>query len=130
MIAAMLLMAFQAGTATAADIRGEWVNKGPTAIIRIAECPTGLCGTVIWSAPKAKRDAARGGTAELDGTVVMFDVVPASERRWRGRLFLPDQNRTVRATIELRGANQLRVKGCELGGLLCRSQGWTRRSAG
>ncbi|WP_155262838.1 DUF2147 domain-containing protein [Sphingomonas segetis] len=130
MIAAMLLMLSQTGAATAADIHGEWVNKGATAIIRIADCPTGLCGTVIWSTPKAQSDAARGGTAELNGTVVMSGFVPASERRWRGRLFLPDQNRMVRVAIELRGANELRVKGCELGGLVCRSQTWTRRSAG
>lgn len=113
--------------APAADIRGDWVNPRGTVIIRIVDCESGLCGTVVWSAPAAQRDAIRGGTADLNGTRVMSGFLPSSERRWRGTLFLPDQNRTVKATIELKNRNALQVKGCELAGLLCRSQSWNRR---
>lgn len=130
MIVATLLMLAQASAVISAGVRGNWINDHGTAIIRIADCPSGLCGTVIWSAPAAQRDAARGGTAELNGTTVMSGFTPASERRWRGRLFVPDQNRTVRATIELQDDDELEVKGCELGRLLCRSQKWNRWPAG
>jgi uncharacterized protein (DUF2147 family) len=130
MIAATLLVISQASAATTADIHGEWVNQAGTAIVRIADCPSGLCGTLIWSAPKARSDAARGGTAELNGTTVMLGFVPTSDGRWRGRLYLPDHNRTVNATIKLHDDNELRVTGCELGGLVCRSQRWGRRAAG
>jgi uncharacterized protein (DUF2147 family) len=130
MMAALLLMATPASVATAGDIRGDWVNQRGTAIIRIDNCASGLCGTVVWSAPTAQRDAIRGGTADLNGSIVMSGFVRATERRWRGTLFLPDQNRMVKATIELRGNDQLQVKGCELAGLVCRSQRWNRRSAG
>lgn len=130
MIAGMLLIAAQPGAAGYGDIRGEWINGQRTAIIRIADCPSGLCGVIAWSAPKARSDAARGGTSTLDGTAVMQGFVPLSRSRWRGRLFLPDQHRTVRAEIELRDNDQLQVKACELGGLVCRSQRWNRRSAG
>lgn len=129
MIAAMLLMAAQANAAPA-DIRGEWINAHRTAIIRITECPSGLCGTIVWSAAKARADAARGGTATLDGVTVMQGFVPSSRSRWRGRLFLPDHNRTVRAEIQLQGHDELQVKGCELAGLACRIQRWNRRPAG
>jgi uncharacterized protein (DUF2147 family) len=126
---ALLMFLTQGSIAANADIRGDWINPRATAIVRIADCPTGLCGTVIWSAPAAQRDSARGGTADLDGKTVMTSFVPASARRWRGKLFLPDQNRVVKAVIDLSETDQLRVKACELGGLVCRTQKWNRRPA-
>lgn len=127
MIGAMLLSAAQVSSPPA-DIRGEWLNQPGTAIVRIADCPSGLCGTVVWSTASAKRDAAHGGTVELDGTTVMSGFV-AKRHGWRGRLYLPDVNRTVAATITVDGTGKLRVSACELGGLVCRSQMWTRRPA-
>lgn len=127
MIAAMLLLAAQV-SAPQADIRGEWLNQPATVIVRISDCPSGLCGTVVWSAASAKRDAARGGTVALDGTTVMSGFV-VKRQGWRGRLYLPDVNRTVAATITLDRAGKLRVRACELGGLVCRSQMWARRPA-
>jgi uncharacterized protein (DUF2147 family) len=129
MIATMLLLATQTAPSPVAEIRGEWINERKSAIIRVQECPTGLCGSIVWSTPAAQRDAKRGGTAALDGTSVMYGFVPASSHQWRGRLFLPDRNRTVRATIELQRRGVLKVKGCELGGLICRTQTWVRWSA-
>jgi uncharacterized protein (DUF2147 family) len=129
MIAAALLIGAQASVASAADIRGSWVNERGTVIIRIADCPSGLCGEVVWSAPAAQGDAARGGIAELDGTMVISNFVPVSSQSWRVRLFLPDRNRTVRATTRMHGNDELVVRGCELGGLICKSQNWQRRSS-
>lgn len=126
MIRFALLIAMQMAAPAAPEIRGEWINGRRTAIIQIANCPSGLCGRVIWSAAAARRDAARGGTADLDGTLVMIGLVPSGQR-WRGRLFLPDRNRTVKATITLLNSDRLQVRGCELGGLVCKSQTWDRR---
>ena len=123
----MLLAQGSPGPTT--NIAGEWVNERQTAIIRIADCPTGLCGIVIWSAIAARRDAARGGTRDLNGTTVMLGFIPASPQRWRGKIYLPDHARTVKATIDLQSDGTLQVRGCELGGLVCRSQKWTRWAA-
>lgn len=122
----MILMVAQTGAGWFADVHGDWVNQRGTAIVRIADCASGLCGTIVWSAMEAEQDAARAGVRELEGTTVMSGFAPSPGGRWRGKLFLPDQNRTVKATIELRG-DELRVTGCELGGLLCKSQNWSRR---
>jgi uncharacterized protein (DUF2147 family) len=122
----MLLMVVQAVGVLSADIRGDWMNQARTAVVRIADCGPGLCGTIIWSAPRAQRDARRGGTVELNGTVVMTGFVLSFRDGWRGRLFLPDRNRTVEATIQLRDKSALEVRACELGGLVCKSQAWTR----
>jgi uncharacterized protein (DUF2147 family) len=129
MIIALLVLTMQSSASSGADIRGEWINERKSAIIRVADCPSGLCGTVVWSAPSAQRDSTRGGITELNGTVVMFGFAPASEQRWRGRLFLPDLNRTVKATLSLQSDGRLQVRGCELGGLVCRVQRWSRWKA-
>jgi uncharacterized protein (DUF2147 family) len=114
-------------SAPSSDIRGDWINQRQTAVIRISDCPTGLCGVVIWSAPAARGDAARGGTTELNGTTVMRDFAGLGGTRWRGQVFLPDLNRSVKATIELQSeGTRLQVKACELGGLVCKTQTWSR----
>lgn len=61
----MLAMLVQT-LATSSDIRGDWINQRQTAVIRIFDCPSRLCGVVIWSAPTAQGDAARGGTRDAE----------------------------------------------------------------
>lgn len=129
MIPLMLFLLAQGTVGASADIAGDWVNERHTAIIRIANCPTGLCGTIIWSSPAAQRDSARGGTRDLNGTIVMLGFISAAPQRWHGKIFLPDQARTVKATMELQSDGALQVRGCKLGGLVCRSQRWTRWGA-
>lgn len=129
MIPLMMLAAAQAAAGGSSSIVGQWINERHTAIVRIANCSSGLCGTIVWSGSAAQRDAARGGTVVLDGMTVMLDFVPQSPGRWRGKLFLPDQNRMVKATIDQPADNVLRVKGCELRGLFCRTQKWVRWTA-
>ena len=129
MIALALALLAQVAPGPDTGLAGDWINQRRTAVVRIGECPSGLCGTIVWSAPAARADAARGGTSELDGTMVMFAFRPVSPQRWRGKLFLPDQGRTVKATLELTPQGSLHVKGCELGGLVCKSQEWTRWAA-
>jgi uncharacterized protein (DUF2147 family) len=122
----LLAMLVQA-PAPSSDIRGDWINQRQTAVIRISDCPTGICGVVTWSAPTAQVDAARGGTRELNGTTVIRDFAASEGGRWRGQVFLPDLNRSAKATIELQSdGTRLRVRACELGGLICKTQTWSR----
>lgn len=129
MIPLTLLLVTQTGAGSAAEIAGDWMNERRTAIVRIDECPSGICGSVVWSAAAARQDAARGGTSELNGTTVMFAFNRASPRHWRGKLYLPDQRRTIRGTLRLRADGALDVRGCELGAMLCKTQRWTRWTA-
>jgi len=102
MIAAMLLMFAQGFGSNAADIRGEWINQRSTAIVRIEDCPSGVCGTVIWSAPTARRDAAGGGIGELNGKLSpaqqteLDHMYKGLERRWQvSRDYLEAQKRKL-----------------------------------
>ena len=122
-----LLFAALFAQGTGSVLAGYWTNVSGSVVLMIAPCSnTGLCGTVEWASDKAAADAARGGTTSLIGTEILRGFVPAGENRWKGRLFVPDLNKRSAGEIRLLEADRLRVRGCTLGGLVCKSQVWTR----
>ena len=106
---------------------GYWANAPQTVIVRIAPCADeGWCGTIQWASDKAKADAARRGTTTLIGTELMHGFVLIAPARWKGRLYVPDLNRRSKAELRQLNENRLEVRGCTVGGLICKSQVWTR----
>lgn len=104
--AAMLMM----GAAHAADaIVGDWrTDKGSTA--GISSCGSGFCiklKTGDHAGKSIGKFAASGGN------------------KYTGNITDPETNKTYSGSATLSG-NSLRMKGCILGGLICRSQNWKR----
>lgn len=122
-LAALLALA-PAPALAASPLEGTWTNPKRSVTVRIAPCGQQLCGRVVSASPKAKRDAAQGGTERLIGTTILKDLRPAGANRWRGRVFLPKQNRHAGANLRLSG-NRLTVQGCMLG-IICKDQTWSR----
>ena len=108
---------------------GHWRNPRGTVVIAIAPCGEALCGTVQWAADEAAADARRGGTDPLVGAELLSRFVPAGAGRWKGSLFVPDANKRSKAELRLIAPDRLKVSGCALGGLVCKSQLWTRAEA-
>jgi uncharacterized protein (DUF2147 family) len=110
----------------ASPIEGQWTNPARTVTVRIAPCGASLCGRVVSASPDAKAKAAAAGTPRLIGTELMSSLVPAGRGVWRGTFFVADRN--VRAPGELRllGPRALEIEGCAMGGLMCKTQQWTR----
>ena len=126
-----LLFAALFAQGTGPLLAGHWTNASETIVVMIAPCSdTGLCGTVEWASDKAETDAARAGTTSLIGTEILHGFVPAGENRWKGRLFVPDLNKRSAGEVRLLETDRLRVRGCTLGRLVCKSQIWTRTSRG
>jgi uncharacterized protein (DUF2147 family) len=112
------------------DLAGYWSNAAGSVVVLVAPCPeAGWCGTVQWASDKAKADAARAGTTTLVGTEILHGFVAAGANRWKGRLFVPDLRQRSKAEIRLVEGDRLRVRGCAVGGLICKSQLWTRSEA-
>jgi len=107
------------------SLEGRWRSPGGNSIIAIAPCGESLCGTVAWASAKAKKDAAKG-TNQLIGAQLLTNLQQDRKGRWRGKLFVPDQNMRATAKLQLVGDQQLKVSGCAAGKALCKSSLWTR----
>lgn len=119
-----LLALTAAQPAARAPIEGQWKNPIGSAIIAIAPCGNVLCGKVVWASARGQREASTS-TSNVVGTVVLTGLKPTHDR-WTGTLFIPDDNLHVAARLQLLGSRQLKLTGCAVAGLLCRSQIWTR----
>lgn len=122
--AALMLAAFVASPVAASPIEGLWKNPIGSAIIAIAPCGNAFCGKVVWASARGQREVAKN-TSHIVGTVVLTDVRPKANE-WAGKLYIPDDNIHVSAKLQVLNANQLKLTGCGLVGLICRSQVWTR----
>jgi uncharacterized protein (DUF2147 family) len=108
----------------AAPIEGYWKNPIGSAIIQIAPCRDALCGKVVWASGRGQREVAQH-TSDVVGTTVLTDL-RYTRGRWAGSLFVPDDNIHVSAKLQLVGERRIKLTGCGLMGLICRTQIWTR----
>lgn len=107
-----------------ASIEGLWRNPAGTAVIAIGPCREDLCGRVVWASERGQREA-RNGSPNVVGSTVLTGL-RRNGGLWNGRLFIPDDNMHVAAQLQLLNDRNLKLTGCVLAGLLCRSQVWTR----
>lgn len=108
------------------SIKGVWANPSGHVHVRIAECGTQLCGTVVYATDQAKADAAKAGTPNLIGVNLFREFGQKSEGIWEGKVLVPDLKKTVSGQISVIDANRLDVKGCLFGHVACKDQQWTR----
>ena len=110
-----------------APIEGQWKNPIGSAIIAIAPCGDKYCGKVVWASSRGRREGAKGvkGATNVVGTTVLTGL-KLTGRRWSGTLFIPDDDVHVSARLQLINARQMKLTGCAVMGLICRTQIWTR----
>ena len=124
-IATTAAMALAAASHPAGSIEGHWLNPQRTVLIRLSPCGEAMCGTVTWAAEQAK-EAARKGAEILVGARLLSNFRPNRNGQWRGVVFVPDLDLRVGGKIQVLDESRLKVSGCMLRGLACRSQVWTR----
>jgi len=128
--AACAAIAFAAAAPASAQeaLEGQWKNAKGSVVVQVEPCGRSWCGTVVHATEKAKAGARKGGTTNLIGTRILSNVRPEGNGVYRGRAFDPKRNVRAPATIRVLGPSTLLVKGCLIGGLLCKEQRWTRIS--
>lgn len=110
--------------ADALPIEGKWQNPKDSVIVDVTRCGAGLwCGKVSWASPKARRKA--DGRLRV-GTQLLSGLKADGQGGYRGRAYVPRRQIHATAIVRHAGRDALIVKGCTLGGLLCKSQRWTR----
>ena len=125
------------GSAMAADPVGTWLTQGGNSRIRIADCGGALCGTIVWlkepndaetGKPKTDKnnsDAGKRGRP-LIGVQIVLGMKPAGADKWSGQVYNAEDGKTYSGNLTYSGGNALELKGCALGGLVCKAQAWTK----
>ena len=122
-LAAMAVAAF--GTAAAANDAaiGVWqteVNDGAYAHITMSQCGEAVCGVISRTF-----NADGEYQSENIGKTLVIDMVPAGDGSYEGSVWRPSNDKIYIGKMQVAG-NQLRLRGCIAGGLLCSSQDWVR----
>jgi uncharacterized protein (DUF2147 family) len=123
----------------AADPNGTWLTEGGAATVRLASCGAELCGTII--ALKEPTDPATGRpktdknnpdatkrARPVVGIQIVFGMKPNGADKWNGSVYNAEDGKTYSGSITMQGARTLKLEGCVLGGLICKSQTWTKSS--
>lgn len=124
---ACLLLA--ATPALAQDVKGTWLSESGETRVKIAECGASLCGTITWLKDPRKdvqneKESLR--SRDLVGVRMMYDIKPNGTNAWAGKLYNITDGKTYTGKMETSGASALKLSGCVLGGLICKSQTWSR----
>ncbi len=121
-IAAAALIAM-AGAALADPAEGTWqteVDDGAYALVVIAACGNAYCGTI-----NRTFNSTGEYQSENLGRQIVIDMVPAGNGAYAGQVWRPSNNKIYIGKMDISG-NQLRLRGCVAGGLICASQNWVR----
>lgn len=127
--AVVTLLALVGGTAwgrSSDEFSGIWQNPKDTVHLQLRQCGDRICGDVVWATEAAKADARRGGKVDLVGQQLLRDFVRGDDGLARGKVFVPDLGLTFKGSAQHVNADAIKVKGCLVGGLICKSQVWTR----
>ena len=130
-IIAALASAFLAVPAVAqtADPSGVWQSETGDTRVRIARCGDAYCGTIIAVRGETKdvnnpNEALR--SRNLVGVRMIDEIRPVQGGGFQGQLYNFRDGRTYSGKMNLKSASALELSGCVLGGLICRSQTWTK----
>ena len=123
-IVPLAAIAQPAPIAVTSQARSVWINPHNNVKVETGDCGGNLCGWVVWATPEAAQDARDGGVQKLVGTELLQDYRQTARNAWQGRVFVPDMGKTFYSTITQVNPDELRISGCIMGGLICKSQVW------
>ena len=127
--AAVIGLALMAASpALANDPRRTWLSQSGETRVRFADCGAQLCGTIVWvqnPGPDVKNEDTNLRSRPLVG-IRMITMRPNGDNRWAGSLYNPQDGKTYNGNMTLGSASSMSLSGCVLGGLICRSQTWTK----
>ena len=109
--------------ASADPIEGVWqteVDDGSYAYVTVAPCGSNYCGTISqtfnaageYQSPNLGKQIVRNMAAKGDGA-------------YEGQVWRPSNDKVYLGKIALNG-NQMALRGCVAGGLICARQNWVK----
>ncbi len=116
-LAAASLLSSVAG-AQAADPFGTWTRPSTGTQVSFYDCGGKLCGKVVGVKDQTKKDTV--------GKVIMTGAAKSGDNTWKGDLLNLEDGKTYSGVVTLEGPKALNLKGCALGGLVCKGETWTK----
>jgi uncharacterized protein (DUF2147 family) len=125
------------GPARAADPLGTWLTGDKKGKVKIVNCGGAICGNLVWlaepndpdtGAPKTDKnnsDANLQGRPLL-GIPIVLNMTPAGGDKWEGKVYNSRDGGTYSGSFTITGPSSADLKGCVAGGLICKTESWTR----
>lgn len=118
------------GSASAGDPTGTWLRSSGSSKIRVDACGSALCGTVVWER-EPRKDVYNPDPAKrndpVTGRRVLLGMKPSgTPDQWKGEVYNAEDGKTYTGYVTLQGDGTLKLQGCVLGGLICKSDVWSR----
>lgn len=104
---------------------GEWRNTNDSVHMRVEPCGAALCGKVTWANESQQAQSRKGSGKDLVGQVLLRDLRGANSQ-YRGKVYIPAINSNANATVRILDQKTLRISGCVVLGVVCRTQHWHR----
>jgi uncharacterized protein (DUF2147 family) len=123
--------------ALAANPVGTWLTGDKKGKVKIVNCGEAICGSLVWlqepndpethqpKTDKHNADTSKQGRPLL-GIPIVLSMKPSSAEVWQGQVYNAEDGSTYSGSFTMTGANSAQLKGCVMGGLICKSQTWTR----
>lgn len=136
--AIMALRAFDANAAQPAEVVGVWLNPQGTVRVRVSPCGAALCGTIVWlqssNDPRTGEPLTDRNNPDPEnrnrpilGMQIITDLKPGrAAGEWTGKVYAPNDGKIHDASFSMDGPNSLKLEGCMMAGLVCRTRTWTR----
>ena len=97
---------------------GTWTRPSTGTQVDFFDCGGKLCAKVKGVKDATKQDAV--------GKSILTGAAKAGDNVWKGDLLNLEDGRTYGGVVTLEGPNALNLKGCALGGLVCKGETWTK----
>lgn len=94
---------------------GTWTRPSNGTKVDFYECGGKLCAKVISSQNKASV-----------GKVIMSGAAKTGANTWNGDLLNTEDGKTYSGVVTLEGPKALNLKGCVLGGIICKGETWVK----
>ena len=116
--------ALAATAALAADpIEGLWqtqADEGAFAFVAVKPCGPAFCGTIV----KTFKGKDEYQSPNL-GKQIVTGMTPDGSGGYKGKVLRPADNKVYNGKAAVSGGT-MKLSGCVAGGLICKSQTWTR----
>ena len=135
---ALALAPIAAKPVLAADPMGNWYTEDKESQVRIVNCGGALCGSLVWlkepndpatGRPKTDKnnaDASKQARPLLGVEIVLGMKPNGTPDQWAGQVYNASDGKTYTGSFTMTGATTAVLKGCVMGGLICKGQTWTR----